>query len=255
MKRAFYFIFATAIVIFITSCHRPPNDPDDNKGQYIAYWSFDDGTAKDLSGNGFNGTFVNSPQIVDGHSGKCIRLVGKNWYCPTNGDISTIGSHVLLPPIDFTQYPEFTISLWVNEEGYSYIGGEPYIWWGHFENGWMGILNHPISSETNLTTAFTLGSRDWNSCYLKPFNYDLRNTWVHYAITYSGGLMRSYINSILVDSRPQKISYVMKNGALGRHWWYYDEERTSARFTGMIDEVKIFKKALSDSAVQALYLQ
>ncbi|MFN3270040.1 MAG: lectin-like domain-containing protein, partial [Candidatus Kapaibacteriota bacterium] len=47
-----------------------------------------------------------------------------------------------------------------------------------------------------------------------------------------------------------KTQYSMENFALCRSWWYYDgEERTSARFTGAIDEVKIFLRALSDEEI------
>ncbi len=44
----------------------------------------------------------------------------------------------------------------------------------------------------------------------------------------------------------------MDNFALYRSWWVYDgEQRTSSRFTGAIDEVEIWKRALSDNEVLA----
>src|SRR5262249_50726369 len=68
----------------------------------IAYWSFDDGTARDNSGNGFDGEIAGEPSVVRGIRGKALQFDG-------NGFISVGGSE-----LGMTRDTERTISLWVN---------------------------------------------------------------------------------------------------------------------------------------------
>lgn len=58
----------------------------------VAFWSFEDGTAKDVSGNGYHGTLMNSPTSALGHDGegKSIKLEGF-------GENTSQGDHILLP--------------------------------------------------------------------------------------------------------------------------------------------------------------
>src|ERR1043166_7218483 len=43
------------------------------------YWSFDDGTATDNSGSGFNGTLVGGPTVVAGKSGQALNFNGSQY--------------------------------------------------------------------------------------------------------------------------------------------------------------------------------
>src|SRR6185369_12921723 len=61
----------------------------------VGYWSFDDGSATDNSGNGNNGTLVNGPTMVAGKSGQALNFNGSNQYVnvgnvlnPGSGDFS-----------------------------------------------------------------------------------------------------------------------------------------------------------------------
>lgn len=69
------------------------------------------------------------------------------------------------------------------------------------------------------------------------------------------GIFRWEINHlckwIKVDEETMKVNYTLNLSAIARHWWNYDgEERTYACFTGAIDEVKIFKKALTEEEIR-----
>src|SRR5207249_8908920 len=46
----------------------------------IGYWSFDDGTANDDSGNGTNGAAINNPSVVAGKSGQALSFDGTSQY-------------------------------------------------------------------------------------------------------------------------------------------------------------------------------
>jgi hypothetical protein len=222
----------------------------------LAYWSFDEGNARDVSGNGYDGIMVNNPTFVQGVSGKAIHFQGKGYYIPTNGgDERKIGSHVLLPPIDLHQLDEFSITMWVKHEGFSHYHGNSYFFFGHHTNGYLGIINTLLLDryDPNYYLQFTVGGKNFTDNIIKTqFPNDFVGNWVCYAMVYKNEMLYVYINGLPLDSQKMKVSYELSHFALARHWWYYDgEERNSARFTGAIDEVKIWKKALTEEEIRA----
>jgi len=136
--------------------------------------------------------------------------------------------------------------MWVKEEGMSSPGGEGYIWFGHVQNKWLGLLNHVYYGKNVRYLHATVGSYNTDNCISIVSDTNYMNKWVYYAMIYKNGVLKFYINAKLIGEKNMKIDYSDKHAALGRHWWFYDsEERTSARFTGAIDEVKIYKHALT----------
>ena len=72
------------------------------------------------------------------------------------------------------------------------------------------------------------------------------NAWSHLAGTYDGATLRLYVNGVLVVSQPFTGSIVTSTGALrlgGNSLW-------GEYFTGRIDEVRIYNRALSQSEIQ-----
>ncbi|MEJ5286738.1 MAG: hypothetical protein CH6_0211 [Candidatus Kapaibacterium sp.] len=220
----------------------------------LAHWSFDDGTARDVTGNGYDGILVNNPTVVQGVVGNALHFQGKGYYIPANGDVKQIGSHVLLPPINLHGLKEFTISMWVYHEGFSHWGGESYLWMGHHHYGWLGIINTPeppYYKQYPYYLQFSVGGLNVNqNMIMTKFENNFERNWVCYALVYKNENLSVYINGLKIDEQHIKVNYKTELSALARHWWYYDgEERTSARFTGAIDEVKIFLRALSDEEI------
>jgi len=221
----------------------------------IAYWSFDDETANDHSGHGYNGTIMFHPKFVPGVKGKAIWFQGRGYYAPVN-DIreENMGDHVLLPYIDFQSMNEFTVSMWVREEGMSSPGGEGYIWFGHVQQKWFGILNHVFYGQDNRFVHFTVGSYDTDNCISVKSDTSYMNKWVYYAMVYKNGILKAYIDGKFISQKNINIFFNHSFAALARHWWKYScQERTSARFTGAMDEVKIFRKALTDEEIKDDY--
>ena len=72
------------------------------------------------------------------------------------------------------------------------------------------------------------------------------NTWTHLAATYDGAQMRLYVNGLQVTNRAQSGTIATSSDALniganayiGFHW------------LGRIDEVRIYRRALSPSEIQ-----
>jgi len=72
------------------------------------------------------------------------------------------------------------------------------------------------------------------------------NTWSHLAATYDGANVRLYVNGVLMGSQPASGSIAASNGTLvlgGNNVW-------GEYFTGLIDEVRIYNRALSMTEIQ-----
>lgn len=245
MKTLEFFI----IILLMTHCNQLFSQ------DLLAHWSFDDGTARDVTGNGYDGVMVNNPTVVPGVVGNALHFQGKGYYIPANGDVKQIGSHVLLPPINLHGLNEFTITMWVYEEGFSSWYGEAYLWFGHHQRGWFGIINtpsYPYNPSNPFRIQFAVAGYDvYQNLIDYQFDSNFKNSWVCYALSYKNGVLLAYIQGQLVGSINTKTHYTSDGFALGRHWWYYEgQERTSARFTGAIDEVKIFLRALSEDEIK-----
>ena len=81
-KTTFYAMMAMLCIAIASGCFKEidPSNPSnpgtsgDVRSGMIAYYSFDDGTGKDLSGQGVDGVLLNNPSTVEGVSGTGIFL-------------------------------------------------------------------------------------------------------------------------------------------------------------------------------------
>ena len=74
------------------------------------------------------------------------------------------------------------------------------------------------------------------------------NTWSHLAMTYNGSMMRLFVNGVQVASVPRTGNAVVSAGVLkigGNAVW-------GEWFAGLIDEVRIFNRALTAGELQAV---
>lgn len=70
------------------------------------------------------------------------------------------------------------------------------------------------------------------------------NTWYHVAATYDGSAMKIYINGVLDATRSQT-GAVASNGAFNLGYLY----NTSRNFNGRVDEVRVWKRALTQTEI------
>ncbi|HPI21467.1 MAG TPA: hypothetical protein PKY56_13975, partial [Candidatus Kapabacteria bacterium] len=215
------------------------------QSEYIAYYSFNDSTAIDLSGNGFNGTLMNNPTPVKGVNG------GTALYFHTRSKFGNGGDHILLPRIPFESFQQFSISMWVKEDSLSDQAGEAYFWLGNYDTGWFGIGNF---LETNLdpinNIQFAVGANSEINPIYSEFIDSYRNKWIHYAMTYKNKKVKAFINGVLIDSTEQDINIQGDYAAIASHKF---GDLISTRFQGAIDEVKIFCGALTDEEIKEIY--
>lgn len=199
----------------------------------VAYYSFDDCSAKDLSGNGNDG-IIYGAKCVDGKFGKALRFDG-------------VDDYVELPDASFKSNA-FTIVAWVK---FSSIAANGVVV-GKYYNGflwWDAIANcMRVEFRNSADTAWRGIPQDGGVCW-KP----AVNTWYHLAASFGGAgtTVKLYVNGQLVsetDVIEQNPLITTEMLAVGR--WGKSSKRY---FNGIIDEVRIYNRALSEEEIRALY--
>ena len=198
-------------------------------GDLVGYWNFNECTAKDSSGYGNDGTSY-GVACASGKLGNAFSFDGLNDYVDT-------GNNDVLNPTN-----SVSVSAWI----YAKI-----------------IRNYPriVSKETDIT-ANPYALELINSTDIKFFigngttetgtpdiNVNILNSWVHVVGTYDGQYIKIYVNGQLKGQTaktglmPSRTTKVL----IGNN-------PTNARqFNGTIDEVKIWKKALTANEVLSEY--
>jgi type II secretory pathway pseudopilin PulG len=206
----------------------------------VGYWSFDESTgtiANDLSGYGNNGTMYSGTAPTDLHStssckiGYCSSFDGVDDYIKVSNSSSlkpnliTIASWVNIPSLD-GQY------RWVVRTGW---GGAPYFF-GLNDNNKFAMVINDVSAMYTGGSSITVG-------------------W-HYVVgTYNGTQVKLYINGVLVWTYNYSISMNknMLSVFVGGGDSNGDDVADSQFWKGMIDEIRIYNRALSDQEIKALY--
>ena len=203
----------------------------------ILYFPFTEGTgnqATDQSGNGNDGLIINAPPWVNGISNYALEFDGGN-------DFISIPA---TPNQNIQQ--EITLSAWIN----------PY-YFGNYES---------IITKGTTKTAYALqvmqdGSLRFRANFNNPTggvgdgawfsNTKLTsNQWYHIAVTYDGDRIRFYINGQLDGNQPQEtilFGIVDEPLVIGA-----DFPGNPEYFEGIIDEVRIFCRPLSDTEIAGL---
>ena len=198
----------------------------------IGYWKFDEGTgtiAVDSSSNNNNGSLQNMEETdwVDGISGKCLQFDGNNEYVTIThpGGLST-----------------FTVAAWIKPSGNQVDGA--CIVADKYDGS---VVNYAIFFDERSSIRGGIYDGYW---YETP-GYTLTNAiWTHVAFSYDGATLKLYINGDLGKT----LDWVgtPSSGELdiyiGKQWEYENY------YKGLIDEVRIYNRALTPSEIKALLL-
>jgi FlaG/FlaF family flagellin (archaellin) len=223
--------------------------PENQYPELVAYWKFDEGSgtiASDSSLYGNNGTFSsNAPNWVDGKYGKALNFNGYSRYV-------SVGNSSIF------RLQNLTITAWINRTG---------------NNEWARIVsktNYYTSSE-NDKSGWNLLLADSNSGYGVYFviNKSSTNTlcgtnaadaktqlnkWYFVAASYDGSVARLYLNGTLVSSATcqDSINYVpgIRNVSISAQW----SDDNSCYFPGIIDDVRIWSRALTPEEIWNQYI-
>ena len=204
-------------------------------GSQVGYWKFDEGqggTANN-SGNGgsaLNGTLNGPTWSNDGRFGKALSFDGSNDYASAPSSSSwNFGTQ------------DFTITGWMKPS--SIVASAPVDYWAG-SYGWQFWIssNHlnffaaTYSSSTPLVAGTTV---------LAP------NTWYHILFKRSGNTVSLYLDGKLEGTA----TYTNSFGDSSNTLIFGSQRGSGGFFPGLIDEVKIYNYALTDSEVQLDYNQ
>jgi fibronectin type 3 domain-containing protein len=196
----------------------------------VGAWAFDEGsgtTVADQSGKSNNGTITNATWVTQGKFGKALSFNGTNAWV-TIPDSSTL---------DLTT--GMTIEGWVKPTTSSG-------WQTAMAKEQPGNLAYGMYANTNLNKneaeVYVNGaSRSVNGTGQLPVG-----VWSHIAATYDGSMLRLYVNGTQVAQLAQTGSIITSTNPFrigGNGIW-------SEYFNGLIDEVRVYNRALSAAEIQ-----
>lgn len=206
----------------------------------IAFYRFDEGQGTkvhDCTANQLDGTFLGSDTNTwtAGHSGTGIRVAKPNGCV----NLGTPPALKLAPP--------FTITAWINVTSYTnetrgYIFGKTM---NADYTGWR------FAVMDNLSIDFEIGEGyDAASAFHANATGPMTGTWEHVAAIYDIARVDIYRGPTMVADGTSGVPMsIIDDGAGVRIGCRGDDSRF---FAGIIDDVRVFNRALSQSEIQAL---
>ncbi|WAK00552.1 LamG-like jellyroll fold domain-containing protein [Methylobacter sp. YRD-M1] len=198
-----------------------------NNGLVAAY-GFEEAsgnTVADASGKGNHGTIREAVRIAKGRYGQALQFDGVNDWVTVKDS----------PSLDLST--SMTLEAWVYPQ--SQTGEKALIMKEQSGGAVYGLLN----ANANVPAA---GIYDGQYHVLSGSNPLPANQWTHLVVTYDGQYGRLYMNGVEVAKGAEKSLIQPSNGELrigGNSTW-------GAYFKGLIDEVRIYNRALTAAEVQ-----
>ncbi len=230
-----YFLAASGTSLFAIQGKEGIIDNDVTRG-LVGEWEFDEDasatstTTYDTSGNGNNGTLYGSPARA---SSTC-----KIANCITFGGSSYAQVSDPSGAFDLNAY---TWTAWAKP---TWASGTPAY------NPAVMALRNTLTTRMSMHIRSDYSDLDlWNGTSVQPFPYTFQqNTWYHIVLTYASGVASVYVNGARVNG----VSYA-QGGAANLPLNIGSSNGTTEYFTGTIDDVRIYNRALSADEISQLY--
>jgi hypothetical protein len=213
----------TVAVTLTVNPSTPPN--------LIGAWGFDEATgttATDASGRGHTGTISGATRVTTGRHGRALSFDGVN-------DMVTVADTNAL---DLTN--GMTLEAWIQPAA---VGSA---WRTVLIKEQPGDLIYALYAGDGggrpASHIFTTADRGISATTATPIG-----TWTHLATTYDGANLRVFVNGTQVATRAQTGNIRASTGALrigGNNVW-------AEWFSGLIDEARIYNRALTAAEIQA----
>jgi Leucine-rich repeat (LRR) protein/sugar lactone lactonase YvrE len=207
----------------------------------LGHWTFDDCDAKDNSGNDIHGVIYGAPKCVDGIQGKGLSFNGIDESITVDGHIHFAGQNITTTAwVYIEEATKGSVVFkydWLHANGINYSMG----------TGGLGKYANTIGMRTESAK----DDEDIGKSYPRTEN---EQGWVHLAMVLTPESQKLYANGELKEEvitlpegfeaytgpRPLEIAGVRHNS---------DHEF----FNSVMDEVRLYNRALSASEIQALY--
>lgn len=203
----------------------------------VAHWSFDDCTAKDVSGHGYDGIINGNPQCVDSIAGKGLLLNGTSDYVE------------IADAPDFNS-PKFSISMWASlNELHPDLDGSNMLFnkESQYEVG-IKLDSKKIGFTVNTTPQVTWV---WNEANFSPKIASL----FFVTLSFDGNKGTLYLNgkkyqNTVYNANIQATTNCLR---LGRRGCWDGPYALESYFNGTIDEVRYYNRTLTNSEITELY--
>jgi len=212
----------------------------------LAYYPFN-GNANDASGNGNDGTVYGATLTTN-------RFGSSNAAYYFNGS-----SAYITVPINSTVFSnDFTASVWFN--AYDITNAWPILFdeQGNsaFREGICGLISGDLPSHIGTLYAYSSYAPATFSYLLRCQNQTPLNTYSHVVVTKAGTNVTMYWNGQFVVS-DQVVNPAMPPGqylVIGRQDPVSEDIPGDSAFHGVIEDIRIYNRALSSNEVEQLYL-
>jgi hypothetical protein len=207
----------------------------------VALWELNESsgyTASDSSGNGNHGMLNDPPvwQPLGGQIKGALDFDGKDDFVDNGKTASQLGISGNAPR---------TVTAWVFTR--SFNDG------GIYELGQGGTDGYDFSLRTKLTDDHWR-VQYWGSAFDVDFSYTSKNRWVHFAHVHDGSTTRVYADGQEVVNAPRTLNTADdKTFKIGK--WVCGpaaNPQWAAFFDGLIDDVRVYKRAMSADEIKSL---
>jgi hypothetical protein len=208
----------------------------------VAYWNFDEGSniiAEDSTENNHDGVLINDPSWTSGQTNNGI-------------DFNGVDNYVDMGSFD-VESTEITLCAWINANQFDHLGGNDAriiskaIGTAEADHYWMLST---IDSGGNTRLRFRLKTYNGTTSTLIADSGNLSTgVWIHVAAVYDGNYMILYKDG-------EEVGRMAKSGTVAVNdlipvWVGNNPPSASSRpFKGVIDEVRVYNRALSQADIQ-----
>jgi hypothetical protein len=204
-----------------------PEPIDPGTVNLVASYSFEN-NVQDGSGHGLDGTIRGNPAFVEGIAGMGLSFDGIN-------DSVDMGNNAAFDITD-----QITLSAWVNPNDAGNGQHNPYVS--------KGDQTYAIKHANSNTIEFFIYDDGWftaNVSVDSSFNGD----WHHVLGTYDGNELKTYVDGVLgaAVAHQGSIDIQTHNLTIAQN-----SQETDRYYDGVIDEVKIYDRALTPSEIRFL---
>ncbi len=215
----------------------------------VGYWTMDgadihsSNKMDDKSGNGNSGTLTNGPTKVPGKIGQALNFGG-----PANTAVTTSGSLL-------NNLGPMSISVWIKPSNYG--ASSAMVLSKSLSFSGQGWLLDVYTSGQSLRLGVSYGTQNLTA-YSANNSVDL-NRWQHWIITWDGSTTASNVHFFkngteVVHSTPDDTDGLGTKGSdTGTLSIGLDNESLGRTYFGLIDDVRIYNRALSVAEIQKLY--
>ena len=238
MSRSIAMLVAAAVVVLVACAGVGGADEG-----LVAEWHFDEGSGsvlEDSSGNGNDGTIYGATW-VDGKYGKALSFDGVNDYVDCGNDDSLSWGSA-----------DYSICAWVKRAGdFGYVNvivGK-HVGWGDYR-GWY--LRFGIPGGTNKLEFNNNYDSSWNgNGVVKSDEEYTDQNWHYICGVLDGGnnKVRLYVDAIEIENDAGSNTYDINNSAS----LWIGAKSNGEYFNGIIDEVRIYNRALTANEIKELY--